>query len=266
MEGRQLAASAAWQGLLRDFPAISLEAIRDAAFTDRVDTKFVLREEALLPVLERLTGDYAALDVDGRRFTTYRTQYFDFPDFALFRRHHTGAGRRYKVRTRVYENTQMAFIEIKTRSPRGRTRKLRQRTAGFEAMLSEESVAFLAANGVVSPERLGPTLQNRFDRICLVNRERQERLTIDLDFGIARASGTLMLPGVAIAEFKQEKGGHAIRNAVFLQLMREAHARPTAFSKYCMGLLLTQPQIKHNLFKPQLRKLKRLMGEVNAGS
>jgi hypothetical protein len=46
--------------------------------------------------------------------------------------------------------------------------------------------------------------------------------------------------------------------------MRARHLRPTAFSKYCMGLLFTRPEIKHNLFKPQLKRLRRVMGDSNA--
>jgi hypothetical protein len=46
--------------------------------------------------------------------------------------------------------------------------------------------------------------------------------------------------------------------------MRALGVRPTGFSKYCVGLLLTQPEIKHNRFKPQLRQLRQLMGEANA--
>jgi len=266
MDQRRLAGSAQWQSLLGGFPAVSLSEVRDAAFTDRVDTKFVLREETLPRVLERLSADYAVLDVDGLRFTSYRTQYFDTPDYALFRRHHAGAGKRYKIRTRVYLNTMLAFIEIKTRNANGRTTKMRAPTDTFETALSDATLAYLDANGVESPELLVPTLRNRFDRICLVNRERQERLTIDLDFALETAGDSLHLPGIAIVEFKQEKGGHAVRSAEFLQSMREAHARPTGFSKYCMGLLLTQPEIKHNLFKPQLKQLRRLMGEANVGS
>ena len=105
-----------------------------------------------------------------------------------------------------------------------------------------------------------PSLLNSFDRICLVSNDGPERLTIDLDIEIETGSGPVSLPGIAVAELKQQRNGHNLRNSEFLRQMRAINARPSGFSKYCMGLLLTHSNIKHNLFKPQLKRLERLMG------
>ena len=72
------------------------------------------------------------------------------------------------------------------------------------------------------------------------------------------------LPGIAVAEFKQESSDRNRRDAEFLKQMRAINNRPTGFSKYCICLLLTHGDIKHNRFKPQLRRLNRLMEEPNA--
>lgn len=261
----RLAATERWQERLRGFPSIGLEDIRNTASSDRIDTKFVLRASDVAGVVEALRDDYAVLDIDGWRFTSYRTQYFDTGDLELFRRHHTGAGQRYKIRTRTYLNTGLAFVEIKAKTPRGRTTKVRMRTQSFETELGSESLAFIESQGVRVPGKLVPMLRNSFDRICLVDSIHAERLTIDLDLEVETETGVVGLPDVAIAEFKHERNGRSMRDADFLRQMRALHLRPTGFSKYCIGLLLTRPEIKHNLFKPQLRKLRGLMGEANVG-
>ncbi len=260
---RQLAASDRWQEALGHFATVGLAEVADTASSDRTDTKFVLGAPELLDALEGLGRHYRSLDIDGTRFTAYRTMYFDTESFALYRRHHAGGGNRYKVRTRTYMNTGLCFIEIKRKTGRGGTQKLRQQTARFETQLAADSGIFVDRHCSLPAASLGPSLLNRFNRVCLVGIDGSERLTIDLDLAIETAGEPIRLPGIAVAELKQERvdGGH--RNSAFLQAMRCRGVRPTGFSKYCMGILLTRPEIKHNLFKPQLRDLRRLMGEPN---
>ena len=42
--------------------------------------------------------------------------------------------------------------------------------------------------------------------------------------------------------------------------MRALGIRSTGFSKYCIGIALLYPQVKHNNFKPILRLLDKLTG------
>ena len=261
--GRILAA-ADWQALLGEFATVGLAEVSDTAATNRTDTKFLLPEAEVPDIVRSLTDEYRVLDIDGLRFTGYRTQYFDTESFALFRRHHVGAGNRIKIRSRTYLNTRKSFIEIKSRSRKGATTKLRQETATFETGLGAASLEYIARHCPAAPTGLLPTLRNGFERISLVGAGSRERLTIDLNVQVESDAGAVALPGVAVAEFKQERNGHHLREASFLKLMRARNIRPTGFSKYCIGLLLTHGEIKHNLFRPQLRKLHRVMGEPNA--
>jgi hypothetical protein len=261
---QQLAASDRWQTALAALPATDLASVADQVSSERVDTKYVLRSASILRVLESLASEFLVLDIDGTRFTTYRTQYFDTESYALFRRHHAGGSNRCKVRTRTYLNTGLAYVEVKRKRPTGATTKLRHRIPKFSRELSGEIAAFVDANCTHQASSLLPSLCNRFDRIFLVGKDRSERLTIDLDIAIETDERPMLLPGVAIAELKQERHTHHLRDTPFQRAMRELHVRPSGFSKYCMGLLLTQPKIKHNLFRPQLRKLRQLMGEPNA--
>jgi len=256
-----LAASARWQDMLGRFATASLAEAADYTLSDRTDIKFVLRCDTLWPVLAGLVGRYRILDIDGSRFTTYRTQYFDTESFALFRRHHAGGSNRYKLRTRTYLNTGQSYIEIKRRTRTGATSKIRRATAGFETELQADARAFVDANCPHPSASFVPTLRNRFDRICLMSDERQERLTVDLDVAVETAAGAVPIPNVAVAELKQQRRSGAGGRSAFLCAMREERQRPTGFSKYCIGLLLTRPEIKHNLFLPQLKRLQSVMGE-----
>jgi hypothetical protein len=263
-ESPRLAASARWQAILGRYATASLTEVADTAVANRADTKFVLHEEQLWSLLATIGQNYRVLDIDGRRFTGYRTQYFDTESFALFRRHHAGGSNRCKLRTRIYSNTGHSFIEVKQKSRTGTTTKFRLPTDSFETESLNAWGDFIEAHCPYPATALRPMLCSRFDRICLISTERPERLTIDLDLKVEGVQGIVDLPNVAVAELKQERQVESTRDSEFLRAMRGAHVRPTSFSKYCIGLLLTRPEIKHNLFKPELRMLRHLMGETNA--
>jgi hypothetical protein len=263
-ESDRLAASAGWQALLGRYATAGLADIADTAVAHRADTKFLLPAEELRSTLATLGDHYRVLDIDGRRFTAYETQYFDTGNYELFQRHHSGGSNRCKVRTRLYANTGLAFLEVKQKTPNGRTLKYRVPTPGFETERLQPWREFIETHCPYPAALLRPALRSRFDRICLLSTERAERLTIDLDLAVDASADTIDIPRIAIAELKQERFGEAARESGFLRAMRGMGFRPTAFSKYCIGLLLARPEIKHNLFKPQLRELRHLMGEANA--
>lgn len=263
-ESDRLAASAHWQSILGRHAVAGLADVSETAVADRVDTKFVLDPEQLQGVVAALRDEYRVLDIDGRRFTAYETQYFDTESFALFRRHHAGGNNRCKIRTRFYGNTGLAFLEVKLKTRKGATTKTRVPTSGFVTGSLDPWREFIAAHCPYPASALHPVLRSRFDRICLISANRPERLTIDLDLEVDGGTGTVELPRIAVAELKQEWVGEAARDSEFLRAMRALGIRQTGFSKYCIGLLLTRPEIKHNLFKPQLKQLRHLMGEANA--
>lgn len=51
----------------------------------------------------------------------------------------------------------------------------------------------------------------------------------------------------------------------FAQLMRTYHVRDTSFSKYCMGVSLLHPEVKHNKFKAKHRLVARLTQGADDG-
>lgn len=246
------------QRLLARFAPIGLGEMDAVALQNRTDTKYLLSADQLAQALRAVAGHYRVLAIDGVRLNPYQTVYFDTPDFALYMQHHAGKRNRYKVRSRRYVVTGQSFIEVKLKAGAGRTVKRRVPTAAFATTCTPALAGFVAATVPAGALGLAPVLWNEFARITLVSDARAERLTIDLDLRFWQGERRAELPGIAVAEVKQ---AGADRSSAFVQQMHAAAIRPTGFSKYCIGVSLLYPHVKHNTFKPKLRLVHKLMGD-----
>lgn len=235
---------------------VGLDVMASVALLDRVETKYVFHERRLAGILAALTAEYRVLEINEGRLNHYRTLYFDTADFALFRRHQGGGRNRYKVRSRSYIDTDLSFLEVKHKVKQNRTVKNRIRTADFVDRLTSETSDFLSAHLPPNTWRLTPKLWNEYTRITLVSKHNPERVTLDLNLHFQRGEKTIALPGIVIAEVKQP--GAAVDSA-FVRLMRELVIRPSGFSKYCIGVSMLYPDVKHNHFKPTLRLVGKLI-------
>lgn len=83
-------------------------------------------------------------------------------------------------------------------------------------------------------------------------------MTLDINLQFRGCGETIILPGVAIAEVKRERGHN---QSEFARLMKEERIRPTGFSKYCIGVSMLYPAIKHNQFNPKLQMVSRIIRE-----
>jgi hypothetical protein len=236
---------------------IGLEEMADAALQDRTDTKFVLRAAQLWTAVAAVAGEYRVLEIEGVRLQRYNTRYLDTAAFDLYLAHHAGRATRYKVRCRTYVDTCRSYLEVKRRTANDRTLKSRLPAARPLDRLTAGETAFLESRLPLEPAALRPVLTNDFRRITLVGRGRPERLTLDLDLRFGDGARTVALPGLAVAEVKQAGRG---RDSAFIQEMRALGIRPNRFSKYCTGVVLLVPAVKHNNFKPRLRRIARLLG------
>ena len=72
-----------------------------------------------------LAGGSMKLDIDGARTFGYTSTYLDTPDLVAYHAAAHRRRRRFKVRSRCYDGTGLAFLEVKTRGPRGVTVKER---------------------------------------------------------------------------------------------------------------------------------------------
>lgn len=249
-----------WQALLARFEPISLAQMNNVALLNRTDTKFVLGAPQLYRALAALSQQYRVLDIAGVRLNHYQTLYFDTAGFALYLRHHAGGRNRYKVRSREYIDSRLSFLEIKHKVDDNRTIKNRIQTPELVTRITPETDDFMEAYFPLDPETLEPKLWNDFYRITLVSKQHQERLTLDLNLHFGDDNQSVSLPGVVIAEVKQ---AGVNRHSNFMRQMRALNVRPVGFSKYCVGVSLLYPTIKHNRFKPKLQLLHKLMKGTN---
>jgi len=234
--------------IINTYAPISLSEMADVALLNRTDTKFVMGTHTLLSALHQLKDDYRALEVDGVRLHHYQTLYFDTADFDLYHRHHAGASDRYKVRSRAYVESDLAFFEVKHKTNKKRTIKERMQTVEMQTKVGRKTAVFLQHHYPYEPATLLPVLGNSFTRITLVSKNRPERLTLDFDLAFHKGNQQIALSSVAIAEVKREG---LTQNSDFIRQIRTLGVRPMAFSKYCLGINYLYPQLKQNNFKPR---------------
>lgn len=243
-----------FNSLIDAFQPISLAQMQAVVLLKRVDTKYLLTQDQLAAILPNLQSGYDVLQVQQTRLNRYHTLYFDTAVFDLYHLHHAGARHRYKVRSRQYVDSQLAFFEVKHRMQAARTEKERVPTAELVTACDQQTSEFVASH-LPRPFALEPKLSNRFTRITLVSKQDCERVTLDLNIRFSHHGRCVSLTGLAIAEVKQEQINH---QSLFMQQMRAMNIRSVGFSKYCIGVALLYPHIKHNRFKPKLRLIQKL--------
>lgn len=241
------------EAVLQGFQPISLKEMDAVKLMNRTDTKFVLSRSFFNSILPELANSYRALEIEGKKLASYKTLYYDTEGFQLFLDHHNGRGNRFKVRIRNYVESKLFFLEIKNKF-KGRTDKRRTKVKDFEIELSPESVAYI--NKVIGHEvNLVPKLWNSFQRITLVNTKEIERLTLDLNLTFEWHDHKRVFDNIVVAELKQE---NVNRNSLFYTLMKNHGVRPNSMSKYCVGGITLNPQLKANNFKDKLLLIDKL--------
>ena len=240
---------------LRSYSAVSLAEVSNSLLT-RTDTKFLLSLETLLAMLPELAKDYAVLDIAGHRLFDYHNLYLDSRDFAFFRAHHRGAYARHKLRYRHYQQTNDTFLELKTKDATRQTVKLRERLRDVSDTGGQVQMLEAARRSIAAPP-LVAKLRGRYKRISLVNKDSDERLTLDFDlqFSLPVSDDHVHLGNVAIAELKQPRRD---AQSPFMQQAKHHRLQETSISKYCVGCCYLYAHLKHNHFRPLLRKLDRL--------
>ena len=245
----------AFEHLLKHFQPITLDDMKTVRLMNRTDVKFVTTEERLFLLLERLTADYYVQQVDGKRLSAYETVYFDTPTFDMFYRHQSGHANRQKLRFRTYVDSQLRFMEVKTKNNHGRTSKRRMRVA--DVMLDDtDRQLFLREHLRYDASALQPVIRNTFRRITLVNKAKTERLTIDVDLHFDNLI-TRCEQGVSplvIIELKRD--GRCA--SPILAHLRDLRIHPHGFSKYCIGSALTNKTLRLHSFKQKLREIEKI--------
>lgn len=240
-----------WEVQLRELEVASPTLVARRDMLSRTESKFVLSVSTALSFLTALTEDYAVLRAGEGRIASYCTLYFDTDDLALFHAHRRGVRLRQKVRIRHYPERNLSFLEVKTRTGDGVTRKLRRPRAYGDNHLSVDDRAFTRSHCPV-PTPLMPQVWVDYQRVTLLNTTAVERVTIDFDLGMTRHSSGGHLRDLAVVEVKQ---ADVNRRTAAMRALRTTGARRESVSKYCAAIMLTSPSIRANGLLPGLRAL-----------
>ncbi len=235
---------------------ITMEEMSGIKLMNRTDTKFVTNKDKLAALLLMAQEDYYAQFHDGTRIASYITQYWDTPDHVYYLQHHNKRSPRQKVRVRTYVGSDTTFLEVNTKNNHGRTKKKRIEVPSKKDLQCGDDFLFERANRHL--DEIIPTVRNQFHRITLVNKGKTERLTIDFDVEFLnretnQSTGT---GNLVIIELKRDGN---VPSPV-LEFLRQLRIKPSGFSKYCIGSVLTNPSLKKNLFKPRLTRIAHLVG------
>lgn len=261
--------------MLGSFPPISLEEMEEIRLMNRLDQKYLATIRQLEELLVMAEGKYMVQVIDGHRVCEYRTLYLDTPNEEMYLMHHNRRAPRQKVRVRTYLVGGDTFLEVKNKNNHGRTKKKRMHVSGAEQpnilatpdlMQQLEQVGgndLLEKTAWYRLEQLVPKMENHFERITLVNMAKTERLTIDchIRFHHHETGFDDTFDQLVVIELKRD--GNV--DSPVLDMMRKLRIRPSGFSKYCIGSLMTNPALKQNNFRKKIRKIQKMMGEEVTG-
>ena len=236
--------------LLEKLEPITLEQMSSIRLMNRTDTKFVTSKEKLAKLLELAQGEYYAQSIDGKKVANYMTTYWDTDDHIFYMEHHNKRAPRQKVRVRTYMDSGVTYLEVKTKNNHGRTKKKRIEVTEHDLTYCGEKEEFV--QGLVHRDlcSIHPTVRNQFHRITLVNYGKTERLTIDYDvqFLNYETGQNADVGPLVIIELKRD--GYVY--SPVLNMLKQLRIKPSGFSKYCIGSVITNRGLKHNLFKNRL--------------
>lgn len=239
---------------LLHFDPISLEEMDHVKLLNRIDTKYVIHQDRLHDYLKAISEDYKMLIIGGKSIHPYETSYFDTSGFHLYQMHHNGKRNRFKLRFRKYVNSGITYFEVKSKNNKSRTVKNRILIDRVPEILDESLVRFIREHTPGEYEHFVPALTVFFDRLTFVNKNANERLTVDLNLRYSSISGEKQIDKLVIIEVKEEM--HAA--SPFRQLMKSERQTRNYFSKYCMGLACLNKDLKMNRFKKKIISLNKL--------
>lgn len=248
------------EGLMEGFASISLSEMDGIRLMNRIDTKYLTSLSRLGGLLEEaLDCGYRVFEQNGVRIQDYDSVYFDTPALKSYTEHRRGKLVRQKIRTRRYSTSGMCFLEIKNKNNHSRTRKKRielPEGAYPYYACDDRAAAWLGQRCMYGADSLGASLGTAFKRITLVNRERTERLTIDIDvrFRNFRTGVEAGMGSAVIIELKQDGRSSSLMGGILLR----HRILPCRISKYCVGITATTPGIRAGRFKEKVRLIDKI--------
>ena len=253
---------------LSGFASINLTELNaTASYLKRIDRKFLLTQKQFLSILKELSGDFRALDIDGKRVFNYDNIYMDTADYLFYKQHQEEVPGRTKVRTRHYTDSgDLAFFEYKQKE-NGVTKKFRyQFPAAEHGTMTKGKKRFFdgvyqSLYGTKAPE-ISPAMRTTYNRLTLVSKDGSERLTIDFNISIKDVrnehSKNIKLENLVIIESKSLSD-----TCKSIQII-ESHGiqRANSCSKYSLGVVYSGLAEKWSKFQETMNKIQEIRMEL----
>lgn len=224
---------------------ISLDEMNDIAkLQTRVDRKYIVEQDVISSLAGSLPNA-TVLEIDGQQSFDYESVYFDTADFDLYKAAAHRRRRRFKVRTRVYQNPAACVLEVKSKGGRGQTIKMRQDyDTRDRRRLTLTGRSFV--DGVVgrpgASDGLLPVLTTHYQRTTIVDPSNRSRLTYDQGLTFTDWRGqSIALDDLVVVETKSSGAPSVADRWLWSQGLR-----PTKISKFCTGLAALHPELPAN--------------------
>ena len=245
----------------RSFRAISLQEAEKAQLMQRVDSKYLIPISLSKEILRRVQKSYYIVDNNGQIVPEYISDYLDTPNFNMYCDHQNRRPKRYKIRIRQYCATGDSFLEIKIKTPSGKTVKKRI-PATSDTIKQSDIAEFVTSKSPYRIDQLVKTIETRFNRLTLVAKDYNERVTFDFNLllAIPGSNSKELHDDICVMEIKRSK---LKSNSEIALILKEMGFRPRGFSKYSIGCALLYPSIKSNNFKKTILYLKKIKHEYD---
>lgn len=243
---------------LEQMTPITLEEMSCIKLMNRIDKKYIINIDQLPILLDMAKDDYYVQLTDGKRRFLYRSCYYDTDDAFMYTIHQNGKRRRQKIRVREYVYSNLTFLEIKNKNNKGRTSKVRIKVPDIDIQKNEEAISYLNEKSWFTNETVKPRLQNSFFRITLVNKAKTERLTIDMEINFKSYKTGIEKTNKNMCIIELKRDGN--KPSPFLEYFSKLRIKAKGISKYCYGMMLTEPELKRNRFKSKLFYIRKQTG------
>jgi hypothetical protein len=242
-----------------------LQNLDEKYLTDRVDIKYLLPVTVLPEILDKISDNYSVLEINGNRLVPYTNIYFDTPEYHFFLQHVKDKPERYKVRYRSYPESRLTFLEIKKKTRKNRTQKLRLEAADWDGQkFRDNEKEFIRMHIPEKYLNLGPAISSSFKRVTLVGKDQEEKVTLDYDLTVSDLNGnTASLPYLCILEIKKAS---LKEESPLSKQLKQKGIRSAGFSKFCIGSMMVRTMPHVNILKNKLLSLKKIEDEYNRTS
>lgn len=249
---------------LKTFNKLSLTELNaKASYLKRIDRKFLLTTLQFKNVLEDLKTDFQVLEINGNRVFSYDNIYMDTDDYLFYNQHQNKVNPRTKIRTRLYEDSNLAFFEYKHKID-WVTRKFRYDFPVEEHWTMTKwkkrffEWVWQSIHDWEKAPKISPAIKTKYKRITLVSKNWTERLTIDFDIKTINLRDInkkeIDLKGLVIIESKSMSKKCFSCNIMKKHWLNQAKA----CSKYSLWVVYSWIAKKYDHFKETMEKIKQI--------